>query len=76
MRATIETHGASATIEGWEWRSENEIVSEMLNQMLPPDGPSGADPAPNYHAALDAVEQFGGHLVSYELPEYVEGRIY
>lgn len=76
MRATIEMGGARATIENWHWTSRRQVLADVLNRMLDPIGPSGADPAPNYHAALEAIERLGGKILDYELPEYVHGRVY
>jgi len=76
MRATIEIGGEEATLEGWEWSSEDEELKEMLNRMLDVDGPSGADPAPSYHEAKRVIGIVGGKIVDYELPEYEEGHVY
>ncbi len=76
MTTTIRIWSQAAAIDGWLWTGQDQPLVDMLNAMLDPLGPSGADPAPDYHAALAAIEQFGGEVLSFELPEYVEGGIY
>ena len=76
MSATIRVGTFEATIEGWQWAGDNPAFVGMLNARLDPVGPSGADPAPDYHEALRVVEEIGGEVIDYELPEYVRGRIY
>jgi len=76
MTATINIAGIEATIDDYRWTSRDAVLASTLNAMLDPLGPSGGDPAPDYHAALAAVEQIGGKVVKYDLPEYVAGRIY
>lgn len=76
MSATIRLADTTATIDGWEWTSEREELANMLNALLDPAGPSGADPAPDVHAAEAAIEIIGGELVEFDEPEFVRGRIY
>jgi hypothetical protein len=44
---TVNIAGDIATIDGYEWQSDNESLQELLNAMLHPSGPSGADPYPD-----------------------------
>jgi hypothetical protein len=76
VSAIIRTGRDRATIDGYEWASENLALQGLLNAMLDPIGPSGSDPNPDYHAALAAVEALGGEVISYDKTEYEEGVIY
>ena len=76
MSATIKVGAFTATIDGWQWASKSEQLARILNSMLDADGPSGADPAPDYHAAQAAAKALGGKVVKYGLPEFKNGRVY
>lgn len=76
MRATIRIGDIEATLEEWQWTSGSDLWVEVLNGMLDPDGPSGSDPAPNFHEAQRVAGILGTDVTDYELPEYVEGRVY
>lgn len=76
MTATIRAGTFEATIDGWEWTGDNASFVDMLNANLDPEGPSGADPAPDYHEALRVADKIGAMVTEYDLPEYVEGRVY
>lgn len=78
MAATIDLGlGLSkATIDGYEWTSDDKIFEDLLNTMLDPYGPSGADPNPDLTAAQAAVKQIGGKIISFDEVENVPGRIY
>jgi len=76
MNASIELAGMQATIDGWEWKGEDEQFIARLNSMLDPDGPSGADPAPNTHEARRVAELLGGKVLEFELPEYDPEAVY
>jgi len=65
-----------ATINGYQWRSENESLTAMLTAMLSPFGTSPSDPHPDLTAAQDAIAVFGGEILHADPVEYVEGRIY
>ena len=76
MSATIKVGGLTATIKDYVWTSEDAGFAEYLNITLDPLGPSGADPAPDYHAALAAAKELHGKVTEYDLPDYVAGRVY
>ncbi len=76
MSATIRLLGHEATIDGYRWRSKNRALEAVLNAMLDPAGPSGADPEADIHAAEAAIQKLGGELVRFEESEHVEGRVY
>lgn len=77
MAATVRIYGQIATIDGYVWSCANKSIERLLNAMLDPLGPSGADPDPDYNAARNAVDRLGGELVSHDPPDdYIEGRIY
>ena len=76
MNATIELAGMQATIDGWNWTGSDEGLVALLNAMLDPDGPSGADPAPNTHEARRVAELLGGKVLEFELPEYDPEAVY
>ena len=76
MRAVIQIFGEKASIQDWKWTCRNMTIESLLNHMLAPLGPSGADPAPNYHEAQRIAEMFRGKVLEYELPEFIDGTIY
>ncbi len=76
MSATIEVDGQEATISEYVWASDDQELEDILTSITGPDAPSGADPAPDYHAALAAVAIIGGEVTEYTLPKYVDGRVY
>jgi len=76
MIATIELADMAATIDGWNWKGKDKRLVALLNSMLDPDGPSGGDPAPNYHEAQRVAKLLGAKVVDYELPPYEKGTVY
>ena len=76
MSATIEVDGQAATISEYVWASDDQELEGILTSITGTDAPSGADPAPDYHAALAAVNVIGGKVTEYRLPKYVDGRVY
>jgi len=76
MSATIRIENVEATISEYVWSCEDATLKAVLNGLLDPLGPSGADPAPDLHAAQAAVEALGGEVVSYDEVDFVKGRVY
>ena len=76
MSVIVKVFGVSATIDGYHWTSEFEELANMLNAMLDPDGPSGADPFPDHTAATDAVEKLDGKIISFDEPSFDPDVIY
>ena len=76
MSATIKVGNVEATISEWVWSCKDKTLESLLNGMLDPLGPSGADPAPDLHAAQAAVGALGGEVISYDETDFVEGRVY
>ena len=67
---TIEIAGIRATIKDLDWTSKDKSVEKVLNSLLSPWGPSGADPYPDLTAAQEAVDKFKGKIIEYdELPD-------
>ena len=76
MRASIQLGEMRATIDGWNWTGNDKQFVAVLNSMLNPDGPSGGDPAPNYHEAQRVAKLLGAEVIDFELPPYQEGTVY
>ena len=76
MSATAKIAGQGVVIDGYRWAGEDDALVGLLNAMLDPGGPSGADPNPDLHAAQAAVEALGGEVVSYDPTEWEEGVVY
>lgn len=70
MAATVRIGGATATIDGYEWTTSNPTLKRMLDKLLDPNGPSGADPNPDHTAALAAIDKLGGTLVRFDEAEF------
>lgn len=58
--------GVEATIDQYKWSSPNPKIAQILNNLLPPDGPEASDPNPDYTAAQAMVKQFGGEILSFK----------
>lgn len=76
MAATIDMAGERATITNGVWSCDNETLLSLLDSMLEPMGPSGADPNPDLHTAQAAIKQIGGKVIRFDETAYVKGRIY
>ena len=76
MSATVAIGGERATIDGYEWTSDNQALEDLLNAMLDPLGPSGADPNPSMTAAQEAVKRLGGEVVRFDKPEFDPEAVY
>lgn len=76
MSAVIRINKSHARIDGYNWISADKGLERLLNSMLDPIGPSGADPNPDLHAAQAAIKELGGELIEFDEMEYVKGRIY
>ena len=63
MSVEVLVLGQRATVEGYKWRCKDKQVLGLLNTLLSPFGPSGADPDPDYTVARLAVERFGARIV-------------
>ena len=61
-----------AVIDGYQWASKDKKLEEALNLMLDPDGPSGADPRPDWNAAKEAIKRLGGEIIKSEPRPYPE----
>lgn len=73
----VDFSGIIATIEDMAWSCEDKQLEDILNSTLDPLGPSGADPDPNYTAAVDAIERLGGgKVIERDEVDYVDGAIY
>jgi hypothetical protein len=76
MSATIQKGPFEAIINGWNWTGNHAAFVSMLNTQLDPNGPSGADPAPDYHEAKRIAKRIGAKVIRFDVPEYVAERIY
>lgn len=76
MSATIKIRDVEATISEYVWSCGNKTLEAVLNGLLSPLGPSGADPDPDLHAAQAAVEALGGEVVSSDEVDFVKGTVY
>jgi hypothetical protein len=76
MSATIKAGELTATIAGYKWTSENEEFARLLNAQLDPNGPSGADPNPDYTAAMRIAEYLGGRVIRFDAVPYTDKRVY
>lgn len=76
MGARIKVGEFIANIEEYVWSSNTEGLEDILNGFLDELGPSGADPNPDLHVAMEVVEVLGGEVIDYDVPEYVPDRIY
>lgn len=76
MSATVIIGGERATIDGYEWTSDNQALEDLLNAMLDPLGPSGADPNPSLTAAQEAVKRLGGEVVRFDKPKFDPEAVY
>ncbi len=63
MPATIRIGDTEATIDGYRWTCEDTTLERLLNLMLDPFGPSGADPNPDVTAARRAAVRLGGEVI-------------
>jgi hypothetical protein len=76
MAVTVKIGGSMATIQDYHWTSDDETLAALLNARLDPRGPSGADPDPDYNAAMDAITRYSGEIVHADRAESPEGLIY
>ena len=76
MSATVKIYGQTATIDGWKWTGEDEELVALLNSMLDPNGPSGADPDPGGNEAARVAKELGGEMVSRDPVESEPGVVY
>lgn len=73
----IKIGDTEATIENYEWSCKDKLLRQVLNGMLDPLGPSGADPYPDLTAAREAVAKLGGEIVEYdEQPDYPKDTVF
>ena len=63
MPATVMIDGKEAMIKDYVWVSGDKELINMLNEILPLGGPSGADPNPDGTAAQEAVKVLGGKVL-------------
>ena len=77
MAVTIQLPwGVTAVIDGYQWRARDLHVAKMLNALLDPDGPSGADPDPDRTAAQAAIDKLGGKIIQADDPPFEDGTVY
>lgn len=76
MTAIVEINGKRAVVKDYHWSSADEALATMLNALLNPNGPSGADPNPDGTAAEEAVKRLGGRIISVDETESEDGVVY
>jgi len=76
MTATIFILGKKATITDYEWRADNPAVANLLNSLLDPAGPSGADPNPDLTTAQEIAIRFNGEVLDFEPVKSETGIVY
>lgn len=74
----VKIAGITARINEYVWTSDNKDLEKLLNSMLDPEGPSGADPNPDYTAAMQAIEALGGEITEGKtlLDDYDPKKVY
>ena len=72
----VRMHEADAVIDAYVWTSDNKPLADALNAMLPALGPSGSDPDPDYTAAQNACETFGGEIIEADELEDAGDQVY
>ena len=63
MEATILIAGEQAVLRGWHWICTDKSWEDILNDMLDPDGPSGADPQPAINEARRIAKILGAEVI-------------
>lgn len=76
MTAIVEINGTRAVIRDYVWHSTDKALETVLNTLLDPLGPSGADPNPDATAAEEAVKRLGGRVISADETESEDGVVY
>jgi hypothetical protein len=77
MAIKIRYGRSFAVIDGYHWSSDWKELEYMLNASLPPDGPSGDDPHPDYTTALKAIGEIGGEIVEHDdFPDVESDTVY
>ena len=76
MAVTVEIFHTTATIHGYRWTCADPTFEALLNSMLHPLGPSGADPDPDRTAAQAAIDEWGGQIISADELPYDPNVIY
>lgn len=59
----IQVGDREATLHDLEWSSTDQALLTLLTALLPPDGPTGFDPDPDYTVAAAAAEMLNGTIV-------------
>lgn len=68
IKAVIQ--GIPVIINDHEWTSTDKDLERLLNSMIDPAGPSGADPYPDKTYAMEAIEALGGRIVEASPPDH------
>jgi len=77
MAVTVRIARAETSIEDYVWTSKEASLAGLLNAMLDPLGPSGADPNPDLTAAQAAIKILGGEILDAGEPlPYEPGMVY
>jgi hypothetical protein len=62
LAATIKVDDFTATIDGYEWKGDDILVS-VLDTFLDPDGPPASDPNPDATMAQEMAKRFKGKVL-------------
>ncbi len=77
MAVVIEIGGALATVDEYQWSSDDRTIERLLNRRRQEFGPSGSDPDPDRTLAFEAVRSLGAVIVRDDnKPVAKEGRVY
>jgi len=67
--------GHVAVIDGYKWASKHQMLEDLLNSKLDPDGPRGDDPNPDATAAQAAIKLWGGEIIKQKAKPEPQGVI-
>jgi len=77
MAATVRIRGFVAKITNeLIWECSDSVMRKLLNSMVDPDGPSGADPNPPLTVADQVIAVLGGKIVSFDEEPYDPDVVY
>jgi hypothetical protein len=77
MMVEIEIGGLRATARGYAWeRGDEPLLTTLRNDLLARQVDGAYDPFPARTIAQEALDRYGGRIISEQAPAYVAGRDY